>query len=147
MLSLLYLVSYLGLGVPAVIGGVLVTEVNGLLATVREYGSAVVVPAALALAGLLVHRPPRRPWRASPPQPLPLLPGGPIAAAVTPGCTAPQTKQIWRSSLRLAAPAGTSGRDRQQATGPATAGRPSATPRATQQPRDPSRPEGFSPCP
>jgi hypothetical protein len=50
-------VSYLGLGVPAVIGGVLVTEVNGLLETAREYGSAVILLAVLALSGLLLHRP------------------------------------------------------------------------------------------
>jgi heme A synthase len=54
---LLCIVSYLGLGVPAVIGGVLVTEVNGLLETAREYGSAVILLAVLALAGLLLHRP------------------------------------------------------------------------------------------
>lgn len=56
VLSLLYIVSYLGLGVPAVIAGVLVTEVNGLLATAREYGVAVIVLAAAALAGLLLTR-------------------------------------------------------------------------------------------
>jgi hypothetical protein len=61
VLSALYVVVYLGLGVPAVIAGVLVTEVNGLLATAREYGSAVVVLAVVALAGLLVHRPPKSP--------------------------------------------------------------------------------------
>lgn len=59
VLSLLYVVVYLGLGVPAVIGGVLVTKVNGLPATAREYGSAVVILAALALAGLLAHRHPK----------------------------------------------------------------------------------------
>jgi hypothetical protein len=57
VLSSLYIVSYLGLGVPAVIAGVLVTEVNGLLATAQEYGSAVIVLAALALVGLLARRP------------------------------------------------------------------------------------------
>jgi predicted MFS family arabinose efflux permease len=57
VLSLLYIVSYLGLGVPAVIAGVLVTEVNGLLATAQEYGIAVVVLAVVALGGLLLHRP------------------------------------------------------------------------------------------
>ncbi len=61
VLSLLYVVVYLGLGVPAVIAGVLVTQVNGLQATAREYGSAVVVLAALALAGLLMHRPQKAP--------------------------------------------------------------------------------------
>ena len=64
MLSLLYIVSYLGLGVPAVVGGVLVTEVNGLLETAREYGSAVILLALLALAGLLLR--PRRPRRSCP---------------------------------------------------------------------------------
>jgi hypothetical protein len=57
VLSLLYVVSYLGLGVPAVIGGVLVVHGGGLLATTREYGLAVIVLAALALIGLLVSRP------------------------------------------------------------------------------------------
>ncbi len=61
VLSLLYIVSYLGLGVPAVIGGVLVTEVNGLLETAREYGSAVILLAVLALAGLLLRRPGKAP--------------------------------------------------------------------------------------
>ena len=59
VLSLLYIVSYLGLGVPAVAGGVLVTEVNGVLQTAREYGSAVILLAVLALAGLLLRRPAR----------------------------------------------------------------------------------------
>lgn len=57
VLSVLYIVSYLGLGVPAVIAGVLVTEVNSLLATAQEYGTAVVVLAIVALGGLLLHRP------------------------------------------------------------------------------------------
>jgi MFS family permease len=56
VLSLLYIVSYLGLGAPAVIAGVLVTEVNGLLEVAREYGVAVIVLAGLALAGLLLTR-------------------------------------------------------------------------------------------
>jgi hypothetical protein len=59
VLSLLYIVSYLGLGVPAVVGGVVVTEVNGVLQTAREYGSAVILLAVLALAGLLLRRPAR----------------------------------------------------------------------------------------
>jgi MFS family permease len=54
VLSLLYVVSYLGMGVPAVIGGVLVVHGGGLLDTVREYGVAVIVLAAAALAGLLL---------------------------------------------------------------------------------------------
>lgn len=54
VLSLLYVVSYLGLGVPAVIGGVLVVHGGGLLQTAREYGSAVIVLTAAALVGLLL---------------------------------------------------------------------------------------------
>ncbi|MGD0063907.1 MAG: MFS transporter [Streptosporangiaceae bacterium] len=57
VLSVLYIVSYLGMGLPAVVGGVLVTKVNGLLPTTREYGTAVIVLAVVALGGLLVHRP------------------------------------------------------------------------------------------
>jgi predicted MFS family arabinose efflux permease len=63
VLSLLYIVSYLGLGVPAVVGGLLVTEVNGVLQTAREYGSAVILLAAVALIGLLLRRPAAVPAR------------------------------------------------------------------------------------
>lgn len=59
VLSLLYVVSYLGMGVPAVVGGVLVVHGGGLLDTAREYGAAVIVLAAAALAALLAGR--RRP--------------------------------------------------------------------------------------
>ncbi|MEU6656514.1 MFS transporter [Streptomyces sp. NPDC046900] len=52
-LSLLYVVCYLGLGVPAVIAGVLVVHGGGLLQTAREYGIAIIVLALAALAGLL----------------------------------------------------------------------------------------------
>ncbi|MET7526512.1 MFS transporter [Streptomyces sp900116325] len=54
VLSLLYVVSYLGLGVPAVIGGVLVVHGGGLLQTAREYGIAVIVLTVAALVGLLL---------------------------------------------------------------------------------------------
>ncbi|MGV9349957.1 MFS transporter [Streptomyces spiralis] len=55
VLSLLYVVCYVGLGVPAVIGGVLVVHGGGLVQTSREYGAAVVVLALVALTGLLLH--------------------------------------------------------------------------------------------
>ncbi|MFE0631911.1 MFS transporter [Streptomyces sp. NPDC058864] len=55
VLSLLYVVSYLGLGVPSVIAGYLVVHAGGLLATAREYGAAVMVLALLALIGLLTE--------------------------------------------------------------------------------------------
>jgi len=62
VLSVLYLISYLAMGVPAVLGGLLVVHGGGLVATSREYGAAVMALAALALAGGLarVRRAPAR---------------------------------------------------------------------------------------
>jgi predicted MFS family arabinose efflux permease len=56
VLSLLYVVSYLALGVPAVIGGFRVVHGGGLLETAREYGIGVMVLAAIALVGLVLQR-------------------------------------------------------------------------------------------
>jgi hypothetical protein len=58
LLSVIYSISYVALGVPAVIAGYLVVNDGGLLDTAREYGVAVMAFAALALAGLLsgAHR-------------------------------------------------------------------------------------------
>jgi hypothetical protein len=56
VLSLLYVVSYLGMGVPAVLAGVLVVHAGGLLDTAREYGIAVIVLAGAALIGLVATR-------------------------------------------------------------------------------------------
>ena len=56
VLSLLYLISYLGLGVPAVVAGFLTVHGQGLLGAAREYGWAVIVLAALALLGLVRPR-------------------------------------------------------------------------------------------
>ncbi|MEV8092247.1 MFS transporter [Streptomyces nigra] len=53
VLSLLYVICYVGLGVPAVIGGFLVVHGGGLVPTAREYGGAVVLLALVALTGLL----------------------------------------------------------------------------------------------
>ena len=53
VLSLLYVVSYLAMGLPAVIAGVLVVHGGGVTDTAREYGFAVIVLAALALLGAL----------------------------------------------------------------------------------------------
>ena len=63
LVSLLYVVSYLGLGVPAVIAGYGVVHGGGLIDTARYYGAAVIALAALALFGLLKNRPgaPRSP--------------------------------------------------------------------------------------
>lgn len=54
VLSLLYVVCYVGLGVPAVIAGVLVVYGGGLTRTSEEYGVAVIVLALAALAVLVL---------------------------------------------------------------------------------------------
>jgi MFS family permease len=54
LLSILYTVSYAALGLPAVIGGVLVVHAGGMIDTAYRYGAAVAVLALLALAGLVV---------------------------------------------------------------------------------------------
>jgi MFS family permease len=59
VVSLLYVVSYLGLGVPAVLAGFGVVHGGGLVTTARYYGAAVITLAALALVGLLRSRPGR----------------------------------------------------------------------------------------
>jgi len=57
LVSLLYVVSYLGLGVPAVLAGFGVVHGGGLIVTARYYGAAVIALAALALIGLARSRP------------------------------------------------------------------------------------------
>jgi hypothetical protein len=59
LVSLLYVVSYLGLGVPAVLAGFGVVHGGGLINTSRYYGAGVIALAALALIGLLKNRPGR----------------------------------------------------------------------------------------
>jgi len=61
LVSLLYVVSYLGLGVPAVLAGFGVVHGGGLIPTTRYYGAAVIALAALALFGLLKNRHGRAP--------------------------------------------------------------------------------------
>jgi len=70
VVSLLYVVSYLGLGVPAVLAGYGVVHGGGLVETTRYYGAAVIALAAVALLGLRRNRPA-------------------AAAAPEPGCLAP----------------------------------------------------------
>jgi MFS family permease len=53
VLSLLFVVSYLGMGLPAVVAGFLVVHAGGLVTTAREYAGLVVVLALAALAGLV----------------------------------------------------------------------------------------------
>jgi MFS family permease len=64
LVSLLYVVSYLGLGVPAVLAGFGVVDGGGLINTTRYYGGGVIILAALALFGLLKSRPAGVPDRA-----------------------------------------------------------------------------------
>ena len=59
VVSLLYVVSYLGLGVPVVLAGIGVVHGGGLIDTARYYGAAVIALAALALFGLIKNRPGR----------------------------------------------------------------------------------------
>ncbi len=56
VLSILYLISYLSMGLPAVLGGVRVVHGGGLLGTAREFGLAVMALAVLALAGTFLRR-------------------------------------------------------------------------------------------
>ena len=55
VLSILYVVAYLSMGVPAVIGGFRVVHGGGVITTAREYGIAVIALAAFALFGTLVR--------------------------------------------------------------------------------------------
>jgi MFS family permease len=52
VLSLVFTVSYLGMGVPAVAAGFLAVHGAGLTGAARDYGAALIVLAALALAAL-----------------------------------------------------------------------------------------------
>lgn len=50
---MLYVVAYLAMGVPAVLGGVRLAATGDVLGTAREYGLVVMALAALALAGAI----------------------------------------------------------------------------------------------
>ena len=59
VLSVLYVIAYLAMGLPAVLGGVGVVYGGGVVATTSEYGAGVIVLAALALLGSVLPRVPR----------------------------------------------------------------------------------------
>ncbi|MEV6175246.1 MFS transporter [Streptomyces sp. NPDC051954] len=61
VLSLLFVVSYLGLGIPSMGAGLLVVHGGGLIPTSEEYGGLVIALALLALATLLLRGRQRRP--------------------------------------------------------------------------------------
>jgi MFS family permease len=56
VLSVIYLVSYLAMGLPAILAGVLVVHGGGVMSTAREYGAALMLLAALAALGLVWRR-------------------------------------------------------------------------------------------
>jgi hypothetical protein len=58
VLSVAFVVSYLAMGVPAVLAGFLIAEGNGILATAREFGVVVMLLATFALLGTLLRRRP-----------------------------------------------------------------------------------------
>jgi MFS family permease len=53
VVSVLYVVSYCGMGVPAIIAGILVVHGGGLISSARDYALFLIVLAVAALAGLL----------------------------------------------------------------------------------------------
>ncbi len=57
VLSIVYVISYLSMGLLAVIAGFLVVNGGGLLVTAREYGITVIALAVIAALGLLLGRP------------------------------------------------------------------------------------------
>ena len=71
VLSVVYVVSYLAMGLPAVIAGFVLVHERDLLATAAQYGVAVMVLAALALLGAA------RPVRQPAPAPVPVSGPGP----------------------------------------------------------------------
>jgi MFS family permease len=84
VVSLLYVVSYLGLGVPVVLAGYGVVHGGGLIDTTRYYGAAVIALAAVALVGLLrSRRAPSRAGRAAQPA---IPPAPPVPAQAQPVC-------------------------------------------------------------
>jgi MFS family permease len=54
VLSVLYVVSYCGMGIPAIVAGVLVVNGGGLISSARDYAFFLIALAIAALAGLLL---------------------------------------------------------------------------------------------
>lgn len=57
MLSVVYVIAYLSMGVPVVFAGLRVVHGGGLFTAAREYGVAIIALAGTALLGTLVRRP------------------------------------------------------------------------------------------
>jgi MFS family permease len=60
VISLLFVISYLGMGVPSVAAGYLTVHGQGLIGATRQYGVALIVLGVLALTGLSVRSRTRR---------------------------------------------------------------------------------------
>jgi predicted MFS family arabinose efflux permease len=58
VLSIIYIIAYLAMGLPAVLGGVRFVHGGGVFTTAREYGVAVIALALVALVGTLIQRVP-----------------------------------------------------------------------------------------
>jgi len=57
VLSVIFVVSYLAMGVPVVVAGLLVVQFGDVVATAREFATMVMILATLALVGLAMRRP------------------------------------------------------------------------------------------
>ena len=68
VLSIIYVIAYLAIGLPAVLGGVRFVHGGGVFTTAREYGIAVIVLALVALVGTLLQRMPAAILQPSVPQ-------------------------------------------------------------------------------
>jgi hypothetical protein len=114
MLSVVYVISYLAMGLPAVIAGFLLVHEGDLLATAVQYGAAVMVLAALALLGVA------RPARLA--EAVPAARQARVAEAV------PAARQTGvaegASAVRSAAGGGAGGWPRTAQPGPGQPGRP-----------------------
>jgi MFS family permease len=114
MLSVVYVISYLAMGLPAVIAGFLLVHEGDLLATAVQYGAAVMVLAALALLGVA------RPARLA--EVVPAARQARVAEAVP---AARQTRVAeGASAVRSAAGGGAGGWPRTARPGPGQPGRP-----------------------
>lgn len=67
VLSVLYVVSYCGMGIPAIIAGVLVVDGGGLVSSAHDYSLFLIVLAIAALTGLLLTTRSRRHREDTPP--------------------------------------------------------------------------------
>ncbi|WP_345964079.1 MFS transporter [Streptomyces sp. BRB040] len=93
LMSVLYVVSYLGMGVPSVVAGVLVVHGGGLVPTARLYMWAVLALSAAALVGLLLTSRSPRPAGTSPT-------AGPAGRASAPGDAAHRDAAALSSGCR-----------------------------------------------